>query len=299
MVDHADGETTICGEPEKVAALEPKALSLMVSLGVQPSAYADSSLVRSPQFDNPSQQIPYLGKFVANQPINLGDRSQPSLEKLAQLKPDLILGMSSQKNPQLSAISPTILLDPETLDWQKNLQIVAKALNLEGNVQSVIASHHQRLAEIRSQFDPMVNTHPRVLNLVSSQLMDYIEIPYPKHSGNLGWLLEEIGFQLVLPEGVEQTPGLRKQISIEILAQLDADIIFVQTWLDDWDGTSAYNVSFESLRQKWTDNPLLHSSRAWQDGKVYFVDYTLWGGVISGPLADTLMMEKLPDILKS
>lgn len=297
VVNHADGETTICGEPDKVAALEPKVLSLMVSLGVQPSAYADSYLVRSPQFDNPDQQIPYLGQFVTSTPINLGDRSQPSLEKLAQLKPDLILGINAQKNTQLSVISPTILLDTETLDWQENIQIVAKALKLEDNVQPVIDSHQQQLAEVRSQLAPLVNTYPRVLNLVSSQIMDYIEIPYPKHSGDLGWLLEEVGFQLVLPEGMEQTPGLRKQISREILAQLDADIIFVQTWLDDWDGTSAYNILFESLRQKWTNDPLLHNSRAWQEGKVYFVDYTLWGGVISGPIADTLMMKKLPDIL--
>ncbi|WP_292815165.1 hypothetical protein [Nostoc sp. JL23] len=36
------------------------------------------SLLRSPKFDNPSQQIPYLGNFITSQPINLGDRSSPS-----------------------------------------------------------------------------------------------------------------------------------------------------------------------------------------------------------------------------
>jgi iron complex transport system substrate-binding protein len=70
VVEHAVGKTKICGKPQKIAVLEPKMLSLMLALDVQPAAYADAYLVRSPQFDNPSQQIPYLGNFVTTQPIN-------------------------------------------------------------------------------------------------------------------------------------------------------------------------------------------------------------------------------------
>lgn len=300
VVNHAGGETTICGEPQKVVALEPKVLSMMLALDVQPAAYADAYLVRSPQFHNPSQQIPYLGQFVTSQPINLGDRNQPSLERLALLKPDLILGINAQENPQLSAIASTVLIDIDTVEnWQDNLQVVAKALDREDKVQQVIDSHHHQLSEVRTQLSPLVNSHPRVLNVVCSQLMDYIEIQYPDTSGDLAWLLKEIGFQTVLLDGLEHKPGMRHPISIETLAQLDADIIFVYTWLDDWNGTSDYAVPLESLQQGWAGNPLLHNSRAWQEGKVYFVDYTLWGGVIGGPMADALRLEKLPKLLLS
>jgi iron complex transport system substrate-binding protein len=297
VVNHAGGETTICDEPEIVVALEPKVLSIMLALGKQPAAYADAYLVRSPQFDNPDQQIPYLGQFVSSTPINLGDRNQPSLEKLTLLKPDLILGINAQENSQLSAIAPTVLIDIDTLDWQDNLQIVAEALDRKDKIQPVIESHQQQLAEVRRQLAPLVNTYPRVLNVVCSQLMDYIEIQYPEHSGNLAWLLQEIGFQPVLLDGVDHKVGMRHQVTLETLAQLDADIIFVHTWLENWDGTSAYEVPLESLKQTWAGNPLLHYSRAWQEGKVYFVDYTLWGGVISGPTADLLMLKKLPALL--
>jgi iron complex transport system substrate-binding protein len=293
-VKHAGGETTICGKPQKVVALEPKMLDLMLALDVQPSAYAETYLLRSRQFDNPSQQIPYLGNFVTTQPINLGDRSNPSLETLTLLKPDLILGMKFQENQLLSAIAPTVLIE-KMENWQDNIQILAKALHREDNVQQVIDSHKQQLAEVRTQLTPLVKTHPRVLNVICNQSMDYMEIRY---HGDVVRLLEEIGFQPVLLENVERKPGVRPQINLETLSQLDADIIVVQTWLDNWDGKSAYNVPLEELKQKWATNPLLQNSRAWQEGRVYFVDYKLWGGVISGPMADSLMLEKLPTLLR-
>ncbi|BDA71331.1 hypothetical protein RIVM261_002240 [Rivularia sp. IAM M-261] len=77
---------------------------LELALDVQPSAYADAYLFRLRQFNNHSQQIPYLGSFVTSQPINLGKRNNPSLETLTLLKPDLILGLNFQENQLLSKI---------------------------------------------------------------------------------------------------------------------------------------------------------------------------------------------------
>lgn len=297
VIEHAVGKTEICSTPQKVAALEPKLLSMMLALDVQPAAYADAYLVRSRQFDNPSQQIPYLGNFVTSQPINLGDRNNPSLEALAQLKPDLILGLSSQENKLLSAIAPTVLIDIDTKEnWQNYIPIVAKALNQEDNLQQVIESHQQQLAEVRTQLAPLIKTHPRVLNVVCSQSMDYIEIGY---GGDAVRLLEAVGFQPVLLKDIERKPGVRATVTIETLSQLDADTIIVHTWLDQWEGNSTYNVPLEALKQKWVKTPLLHNSRAWKEGRVYFVDYQMWGSVIGGPIADSLILKQLPTLLLS
>ncbi|AFY48008.1 ABC-type Fe3+-hydroxamate transport system, periplasmic component [Nostoc sp. PCC 7524] len=295
VVEHAVGKTKICGKPQKIAVLEPKMLSLVLALDVQPVAYADAYLVRSPKFDNPSQQIPYLGRFVTSQPINLGDRDRPSLEALTLLKPDLILGMNFQENQLLPAIAPTVLIDNDK-NWQDNIKIIAKALNSQKNISSIITSQQQQLAKVRTQLAPLINTHPRVLNIVCSQAMDYIEVRY---NGNTIELLETIGFQTVLPPGIERKLGLRPQINLETLAQLDADIIIVSTWLDNWNGESTYKVPLQELKEKWAKNPLLHNSQAWREGRVYFVDYTLWSGVIGAPIANTLILEELPALLLS
>ncbi|MBD0300983.1 MAG: ABC transporter substrate-binding protein, partial [Tolypothrix sp. T3-bin4] len=251
--------------------------------------------VRSPQFDNPSQQIPYLGNFVNSQPINLGDRSSPSLETLTLVKPDLILGLNSQDNQLLSAIAPTVLINNQQ-NWQDNIQIVAKALDNQKDVPSIITSQQQRLAQARAKLAQLASTHPRVLNLTCSLSMNYIEVT---SEGETIELLKKIGFQPVLLTDVERKLGLRPKINLETLAQIDADIIIVKTWLDHWNGKSTYNVPFQELQQKWAKNPLLHNSRAWKEGRVYFVDYTLWGDVIGGPIANSLILEQLPSLLLS
>ncbi|MBD2448909.1 iron-siderophore ABC transporter substrate-binding protein [Nostoc sp. FACHB-152] len=293
VVEHAVGKTKICGKPQKIAVLEPKMLSLVLALDVQPAAYADAYLVRSPQFDNPSQQIPYLGNFVTSQPINLGDRSSPSLEKLTLLKPDLILGLNYQDNQLFSAIAPTVLIDSEQ-NWQDNIKIVAKALDSQKNISSIITSQQQKIAQVRTQLAPLVNTHPRVLNLACSLSMDYIEVI---SQGKTNELLKKIGFQPVFLPDLVQKLGLRPQINLETLGQIDADIIIINTWIDNWNGKSAYTVPFQQLKQKWAASPILHNSRAWKEGRVYFVDYTLWSDVIGAPIASYLILEQLPSLL--
>ncbi|TWH55441.1 iron-siderophore ABC transporter substrate-binding protein [Dulcicalothrix desertica] len=295
VVEHAVGKTKICGKPQKIAVLEPKILSMMLALDVQPSAYADAYLLRLRQFSNPSQQIPYLGSFVTSQPINLGERNNPSLESLTLLKPDLILGLNSQENQLFSSIAPTVLIDNEE-NWQDNIKIVAKALDSQKNIPSIITLQEQQLQKVRTQLAPLVNTHPRVLNITCSQSMNYIEVIY---NGDTIKLLEKIGFKPVLLADVERKLGARPQINLETLSQLDADIVIISTWVDNWDGKSTYTVPFQELKQKWSKNPLLHNSRAWKEGRVYFVDYTLWGGVIGPPIGNSLILKQLPSLLLS
>ncbi len=111
--------------------------------------------------------------------------------------------------------------------------------------------------------------------------------------------MEKIGFQPVFLPDIERKAGIRPQINLETLAQLDADIVIVSTWTNNWNGKSTYTVPLKELQEKWAKNPLLHNSRAWREGKVYFVDYTLCGGVIGAPIANTLILEQLPSLLLS
>lgn len=295
FVEHAAGKTQICGKPQKIAVLDPKMLSLVLALDVQPAAYADAYLVRSPKFDNPSQQIPYLGNFVTSQPINLGDRSQPSLETLTLVKPDLILGLNYQEHKLFSAIAPTVLIDSDQ-NWQDNIKIVANALNTQTNIASIITSQQQKVAQVRTQLTQLASTHPRVLNLACSLSMDYIEVI---SQGKTNELLKKIGFQPILMPDLVQKLGLRPQINLETLGQIDADIIIISTWINNWNGQSTYTVPFQKLKQKWDESPILHNSRAWREGKVYFVDYTLWSGVIGAPISSSLILEQLPSLLLS
>jgi iron complex transport system substrate-binding protein len=203
--------------------------------------------------------------------------------------------MNFQENKLLRAIAPTVLINYEK-PWQENLKIIAQAIDSQKNISSIITSQQQQLAKVRTQLAPLINTHPRVLNVVCSQAMDYIEV---RSEGDAIELLKTIGFQPVSLPSIERKLGVRSQINLETLAQLDADIVIVSTWLDNWNGESTYKVPLQELKDKWAKNPLLHNSQAWKEGRVYFVDYTLWSGVIGAPIANSLVLEQLPSLLLS
>jgi iron complex transport system substrate-binding protein len=110
VINHDGGETEICGQPQKIVAFGPPILDIFLSLGVQAAGYSEVDFLNKKVFDNPSEQIPYLGHLVTNQPVNLGDRNNPSLETFVQLQPDLIIGEAyhiKEKYELFSSIAPT------------------------------------------------------------------------------------------------------------------------------------------------------------------------------------------------
>ncbi|ELS00512.1 ABC-type Fe3+-hydroxamate transport system, periplasmic component [Xenococcus sp. PCC 7305] len=293
LVEHGMGTTQICGQPQRVAALSPHILDSILALGAQPVAYAESQDLKIQTYNNPVEQIPYIGKWVTTQPIGLGDRKSPSLERLALIKPELILGeepMHRDTYSLLSQIAPTLLFSDETDDgqqvWQQDIQGIAQALDRESQARSLLARFDQEVEQARRLLEPIWQTYPRVF-LLNSNLTNYMASA-PKST--TARLLKEIGFEIVQPPGVQGYA----EISWEILPQIETDIILVLSWSDE----NFFNPE-NIMEEKWAKNPLLNSMSVFQQGRVYFVDYQLWGSVTRGPLTDWLILEALPDLLLS
>lgn len=56
-LQHDRGETQVCGQPQKIVAIGPNMLELLLALDVQPVGYADYFSLPFAKFDRPSQQI--------------------------------------------------------------------------------------------------------------------------------------------------------------------------------------------------------------------------------------------------
>lgn len=85
---------------------------------------------------------------MTTQPVNVGSADQPSLEILAKLQPDLIVGEAGSNQEiyaLLSQITPTLLWDIRTQQgqWQKNLRALALALGDESSAEKAIAQSLQ------------------------------------------------------------------------------------------------------------------------------------------------------------
>ncbi|VEP13607.1 Iron(III) dicitrate-binding periplasmic protein [Hyella patelloides LEGE 07179] len=291
LVSHEMGETEICGEPQKVAALSPHILDSILALGVQPVAYAETKDLNIQTYDNPASQIPYIGKWVTTQPIGLGDRKSPSLERLTLVQPDLILGekwLNKDEYPLLTQIAPTLLFSDERADgqqvWQQDIEGIAQALGREAQAEELLAAFDPQIAQARAPLQPVLQTYPRVL-LIGSNLTTHV---YSQPESTTGRLLKAIGFEIV------QSPGIQgnAEISWEILPKIETDIILVLSWNND-----SFSHPEAILQEKWAKNSLLNSMPVFQQGRVYFVDYQLWGSNIRGPLTDRLILEALPDLL--
>lgn len=315
-IKHDVGEAKVCGQPEKVVALSSHTLDLLLSLDVQPAGYAAPiNLYRGDRYNNPAQQIPYLGTRITTTPINLGSRNQPSLEKLTALKPDLIIGEAGSKDYSIfSQIAPTLFWKNRTKKgkWKQHIGQIAKALGREEQAQKVIENYNKQITAARAEFAPIVRNYPKLLLLGTDQLEKNISIINP--DSYLGEVLQGIGFELVFLPSLKDNSKPAIPISIETLPQLDrADIIIVLGYnLSAWEKKQSSenkeinqqinqqieNHQSQTAKKAWKENAIAQSLTASKQNRVYFTTYYRWNG-LNGPIGTELIIEQLRQFLLS
>ena len=292
-VEHEVGETEVCDRPKRIVVLGPYVLESLLALDEQPVAYADYYAFHSKDYDNPSQQISYLGNLVEGSIANVGTAEKPSLEAILKVQPDLIIGTTANESQYetLSQIAPTILFErnqPET-----TLRGVARAINRTGQAEQVLTETKQRMAAARKSFAPIVKTHPQLLLLTSSKLqrIDLITSYF-----NCASVIEDLGFQLVSsPEIKNSQPNRLHPISIETLPELnDADSVILLGYnfseLEDMDNFQTHQLS--QLKQAWSNNAIAQSMNASSSGRVYFIPTYICAG-LPGAIGTELYLEEL------
>jgi iron complex transport system substrate-binding protein len=142
-VEHASGQSCIPRIPQRVVVTDEIALDAVLALDVQPIAAAESTLVRS------------RARHLANSLdgiTSIGRESEPNLERLVELNPDLILGFNSAKTHyrSLSQIAPTVALGYEHTDWKADLEKIGAMLGRGDRAQQQLADYQKRIAEFRA-----------------------------------------------------------------------------------------------------------------------------------------------------
>ena len=104
-VKDAKGEFTLDKTPSRVVALEYSFVDALAQVGVSPVGVADDNKV--------DRILPQVREKIAAWQ-SVGTRSQPSLEVIASLKPDLIIADPSRHTAvfeELKKIAPTVMFD--------------------------------------------------------------------------------------------------------------------------------------------------------------------------------------------
>ncbi|UYG06698.1 ABC transporter substrate-binding protein [Halomonas sp. M4R1S46] len=271
-VANAFGDTPIPATPQRVATLYQGATDSAVALGITPVGVVDSWLER-PMYR-------YLRDALAGVE-HVGLETQPNLEKVAWLDPDLIVATRfrhERVRPLLEKIAPTVATG-SVFDFKATLALLAEATGREARAREWLRDWDERVADFRRRIaDTLGDDWPQKAAVVRFK-SDHVRI---YSTGFAGSILDELGFEQ--PESVHDQGWGMKLTSEENIPVMNADVIFVL--LEPDDPAIAQNY------RHWTAHPLWQRLDAVQHARVFEVDAVNWimGG---GILAANAMLDDL------
>jgi iron complex transport system substrate-binding protein len=267
MVKHELGQSCIPLHPQRLITMDQESLEVAVALGFKPIAAASSNLV--------ANKTAILQEKVGKI-IELGKEGQPNLERIVQLKPDLILGMfvSPQIYPVLSQIAPTISIEYSQTGWKQTLQRVADLMDRQQVAEHLLKAYQQRIKTLQSQLAQ------RSKPLQVTVMRFYTDV-------NLTQFLNQNSFTVSILQELEgvSLPDVQLQqiqipnsdygyinISVERIDWLDSDIMFM-----------VIDPGAEDSLQFYAESPLWQTLNVVQRQQVFPVNsgYWIFGNILS------------------
>ncbi len=272
LIQHLVGETCVPENPQRIISLHPATLGNLLSLGVKPIG----STIGYQESEFPKHLEDKIDGIEL-----LGDVTQPNLEKILKLKPDLIINLSDDKSiyPILSKIAPTVQAGWEgPLQWKEHFNFIAKVLGREDVYQQAWNHYYQRIQELKAALGDRYqnqkfsyvyledSNHPifisELKNIFAGTILDDISELKNIFAGTI---LDDAGLQRTQLQDVI-TPKGYILIPEEELSKIDGDIIFIGFYGDDDEKI------FKKLKQK----PLWNTLKAVQQNHVYLVNLSTW-----------------------
>jgi iron complex transport system substrate-binding protein len=251
--------------PLRVITLFQGASDTAVALGVTPCGVVDS------WSEKPMYR--YLRPALAAVP-HVGLETQPSLEDIVLLKPDLIVASRFRHQriaPLLEQIGTVLMLE-EVFEFKRTLAMMGAALQRQQLAMDLLGQWQQRVAALRGQLQAKFARRWPITVSVLDIREDHIRSYLP--ASFAGSVLSELGFAWT-PAAREATGVSLKLSSKESLPVVDADLFFVFQRAD----SNAAQHTYDKLVQ----NPFWQQLRAVRDHQVWRVDAVAWslsGGIL-------------------
>ncbi|MEF1228170.1 Fe(3+) dicitrate ABC transporter substrate-binding protein, partial [Vibrio fortis] len=149
VIQDEQGQFEINTTPQRIVVLEFSFVDALAAVDVSPVGVAD---------DNDATRVIPAVRELVEPWQSVGMRSQPSLEAIAILKPDLIIADAERHRTvyqDLQRIAPTLLLKSRGETYQENLESALKigvALDKQSAMEKRIQQHQQAMLEFKSHF---------------------------------------------------------------------------------------------------------------------------------------------------
>jgi len=188
-VRHAMGETTLEARPQRVVVLDSTELNAVVEMGVIPVGYAETAAGTLPD---------YLSDALADA-TKVGSISEPDLEAIAALQPDLILSNKGRHEAlygQLSAIAPTVYAPSGGISWRQAFELYAVTVGAEEEAAATVAEYEDRVRVLNAQL-PAVRPSVSLVRVRDDGLRYYLRVNFA------ATLLDDLGFPRPEAQNVE------------------------------------------------------------------------------------------------
>lgn len=280
IVSHAMGTAEIPCAPQRIVTLGQDATDAVLALGITPIGAVDPWGGR---------WYAYLGDRMANV-VSLGSETEPNLETLVSLRPDLILGSRLRHEAvyeQLRQIAPTVFTETIGRTWKENFQRYAQALCREEEGNRLIAAWNERIADFQEKMGERLKTEVSLIRFRADEVRIYT-------TGFPGSILREAGLSRPESQRVEDWESAPQVLMLnkEQIPLMDGDVIFymVSDWGDD---------QGSQIMEEWTGHPLWQTLKAVQNNAVHPVNEEHWnlgGGILAANrMLDDLYSFFLPE----
>ncbi|MGN2385972.1 ABC transporter substrate-binding protein [Pseudomonas syringae] len=264
-------------EPLRIVTLFQGASDSAVALGVTPCGVVDS------WSEKPMYR--YLRPALAAVP-HVGLETQPSLEDIVLLKPDLIVASRFRHQriaPLLEQISSVLMLE-EVFEFKRTLAMMGAAINRQQQAMELLGQWQRRVTALRGQLQTkFAGRWPitvSVLDIREDHIRSYLPASFA------GSVLSELGFGWT-PAAREATGVSLKLSSKESLPVVDADLFFIFQRA----GSKAAQQNYDKLVQ----HPFWQQLRAPQDKQVWRVDAVAWS-LSGGILGANRMLDEITQV---
>ncbi|WP_083696701.1 iron-siderophore ABC transporter substrate-binding protein [Microbacterium sp. RURRCA19A] len=268
-VAHFAGTTRIPAAPERIAVVSTGQLDAVLTLGAVPVAATraeNSGLVPQYLRDAFPADAAQLDGMA-----DIGERTEPDLEAIAQAAPDLILVNSTRGTEiydALSAIAPTVVTKGNGVNWKSDFLLIADALGRRSAAQANLDALQ---ADSAAFAQTLPSPAPAVSFLQSTGDRTRI-MGVPSFAGGLA---QDLG--LARPES-QRFDETSQDVSAEQIDLADADHVF-------YAGTGQGVAYIESA-------PLWATLDAVAAGRTTVVDFDPWF-MNAGPTAARLVQDEI------
>lgn len=240
--------------PKRIVVMEYSFLGDILALGLKPVGIADDN--------KPDSIITEFTQQISDY-TSIGSRYQPSLEAIADLKPDLIIADEERHTvitDELNRIAPSVVLKSRGESYTENLQsaqLVGHIVHQDQKMAQVINAHLKTMQGLKSQLAKTRLANHRVQFAIVTDKGMWMHGP----SSYAGSLLRYLNIKSPIPK---QTDVAYIATSLEQLLAADPDWLLIGRYND------------HTIYDEWKSSPLFSQLTAVKKNQVIEVDPTYW-----------------------